>query len=117
MNIERLISTSDVLFKVMKEQHYTDSTIEKYICEIHWIQKHGKDKDFSSYVNLCNYRLERKRASVGVSYSHRSMYRVFKDFAENNQFPLHDKRNPLQPIVLTGTPIRKPPISSSLIQE
>lgn len=35
MNIERLIATSDVLFKVMKDQHYTDSTIEKYICEIH----------------------------------------------------------------------------------
>ncbi|BDC94171.1 tyrosine-type recombinase/integrase [Treponema bryantii] len=98
MNIEKLIATSDVLFKAMKEQHYTDSNIEKYICEIHWIQKHGKDKDFSSYVDLCNYRLERKRVSVGVVYSYRSMYRVFRDFDENNQLPLHYKRNPLQPV-------------------
>ena len=58
--------------------------------------KYRKDKDFSSYVDLCNYRLERKRVSVGVVYSYRSMYRVFRDFDENNQFPLHYKRNPLQ---------------------
>ena len=49
MNIEKLIATSDVLFKAMKEEQYAESTIKKYIFEIHWIQKHGKYERFISF--------------------------------------------------------------------
>ena len=98
MNIEKLIATSDILFKAMKEQQYTDSTIGKYIYEIHWMQKHGKDKDFSSYVDLCKYRLEGKKSSTNVEYRVRSMYRTFRDFEENNKLPSYHIRNPLKPV-------------------
>ena len=98
MNIEKLIATSDILFKAMKEQQYTDSTIGKYIYEIHWMQKHGKDKDFSSYVDLCKYRLEGKKSSTNVEYALHSMYRTFRDFEENNKLPSYHIRNPLEPV-------------------
>ncbi len=98
MNIEKLIATSDVLFKAMKEEQYAESTIKKYLFEIHWIQKHGKDKDFASYIDLCKYRIEGKRPSVNVEYRLHSMYRTFSDFEENNKCPSYNKRNPLQPV-------------------
>ncbi|MBB5219951.1 site-specific recombinase XerD [Treponema rectale] len=98
MNIEKLIATSDVLFKAMKDEQYAESTIKKYIFEIHWIQKHGKDKDFASYIDLCKYRIEGKRPSVNVEYKLHSMYRTFSDFEENNKSPSYNKRNPLQPV-------------------
>lgn len=98
MNIEKLIATSDVLFKAMKDEQYAESTIKKYIFEIHWIQKHGKDKDFASYIDLCKYRIEGKRPSVNVEYRLHSMYRTFSDFEENNKSPSYNKRNPLQPV-------------------
>ena len=98
MNIEKLIATSDILFKAMKKQQYTDSTIGKYIYEIHWMQKHGKDKDFSSYVDLCKYRLEGKKSSTNVEYALHSMYRTFRDFEENNKLPAYHIRNPLEPV-------------------
>ncbi len=98
MNIEKLIATSDVLFKAMKDEQYAESTIKKYLFEIHWIQKHGKDKDFASYIDLCKYRIEGKRPSVNVEYRLHSMYRTFSDFEENNKCPSYNKRNPLQPV-------------------